>query len=76
MVATLPPSLPQASGKRAAVGKDQEKMSTTELLLEGYVKRLGTVQAHLQARPKACLVTPESPSTTTAAGGGTFTPVC
>lgn len=71
-----PSSLPQVSGKRAAVEKDQEKISTSELLLEDYLKKLGSVQTHLQARPKACLVAPESSSATTAAGGGTFTLVC
>ncbi|CAM9144981.1 unnamed protein product, partial [Scytosiphon promiscuus] len=62
----------QVSAKRLAVEKDQESISTAELLLEGYLERLGGVQAHLQARPKSCLVNPGF-SATTAAGGATFT---
>ncbi|CAM9536503.1 unnamed protein product [Ectocarpus fasciculatus] len=62
----------KASGKRVAVEKDQENISTAELLLEGYLKRLGGVQAHLQARPKPCL----RPSPTAAEeGAGVFSPV-
>ncbi|CAM9922542.1 unnamed protein product, partial [Laminaria digitata] len=45
----------QVSGKRVAVERDQEKVSTSELLLEGYLRRLGGIQTHLQERPKAPL---------------------
>ncbi|CAB1118703.1 unnamed protein product [Ectocarpus sp. CCAP 1310/34] len=62
----------KASGKRVAVEKDQENVSTAELLLEGYLKRLGGVQAHLQARPKPCL---GSSSTAAEEGAGVFSPV-
>lgn len=72
---TPPPPTPQVSGKRAAVESDQEKVSTSELLLEDYLKRLGAVQAHLQARPNARLMTPEPPLTTTAASGAILSPV-
>lgn len=55
---------------------DQEKVSTSELLLEDYLKRLGTVQSHLQARPSARLVTPESPlAAATAASGAVLSTV-
>ncbi|CAN0533128.1 unnamed protein product, partial [Ectocarpus sp. 12 AP-2014] len=40
--------------------------------LEGYLKRLGGVQAHLQARPKPCL---GSSSTAAEEGAGVFSPV-
>ncbi|CAM9801119.1 unnamed protein product, partial [Ectocarpus sp. 12 AP-2014] len=62
----------KASGKRVAVEKDQENVSTAELLLEGYLKRLGGVQAHLQARPKPCL---GSSPTAAEEGAGVFSPV-
>ncbi|CBJ27434.1 conserved unknown protein [Ectocarpus siliculosus] len=62
----------KASGKRVAVEKDQENVSTAELLLEGYLKRLGGVQAHLQARPKPCL---GSSSSAAEEGASVFSPV-
>ncbi|CAM9267073.1 unnamed protein product [Ectocarpus sp. 6 AP-2014] len=62
----------KASGKRVAVERDQENVSTAELLLEGYLKRLGGVQAHLQARPKPCL---GSSSSAAEEGASVFSPV-
>ena len=53
-----------------AVERDQEKVSTSELLLEGYLHRLGGIQTHLQERPKASLA-----STPTATGGARLTEV-
>lgn len=72
---TPPPPPPQVSGKRAAVESDQAKVSTSELLLEDYLQRLGIIQAHLQARPTASLMTPDSSLATTAASGALLSPV-
>ena len=63
------PGIHQVFGKRAAVEKDQEKISTCELLLEGRLRRLGVVQSHLQARPRV------SVEAMTPTFGGTFTEV-
>ena len=54
---------------------DQAKVSTSELLLEDYLKRLGAVQAHLQSRPTAHLMTPDVLSATTAASGAVLSTV-
>ncbi|CAM9339162.1 unnamed protein product, partial [Discosporangium mesarthrocarpum] len=38
--------------KRVAVEQDQERISSTEMVLDWSLKRLGEVQQHLQNRPE------------------------